>query len=96
MAETVRLLHTSLIVVGTALASCSEQPAHKPSAIVVDIAPRVARWHADEVIVPARSGNGLTGEETVSIARLNCRVGDQVQATGRDVSLNLNGHPCER
>lgn len=91
-----RLLHASLILIGTALASCYEQPARKLTATVVDIAPRVSRWHADEVLVTARSSDGLTGEKAVNVALLTCRVGDRVEATARGISLTLDGRACVR
>lgn len=87
---------TSLVAIAAALASCSEQPARKVSATVVDIAPRVSRWHADEALVTARSSDGLMGEKAVEIGRLTCGVGNQVEATARGISLTLDESACER
>lgn len=87
--------HATLIIALTVLPSCSEQPARRVSATVVDIAPRVSRWHTDQVLVTARSGAGLTGEKAVDSARLTCRVGDQVEATARGVSISLDDRACE-
>ena len=91
-----RTLPTSLIAIAIATASCSEQPARKVCATVVDIAPRASRWHADEVLVTARSSSGLTGAKAVEIVRLTCRPGDRVEAIARGISLTLDDRACER
>ena len=91
-----RPFHASLIAIAAILAACSEQPARKMSATVVDIAPRVSRWHADEVLVTVRGSNGMMGHKAVEITRLTCRLGDRVEATARGVSLKLDDDACER
>ena len=91
--QAIRLLS---IAVAMATGACSEQPQRKVSATVVDIAPRVSRWHADEVLVTARSESGLLGQKAVETIRLACRLGDRVQASARGVSLTLNDRACER
>jgi hypothetical protein len=91
--RTASLTVSMILLMGSA---CSEQPERKALAVVTDIAPRVSRWHSDQVLVTARSADGLVGSKLVDAARLDCRVGEKVQATARGVSLFLDARACQR
>lgn len=91
--RTVLLIGITMLLVGSA---CTEQPERNASAVVIDIAPRVSRWHSDQLLVTARNADGLVGSKAVDAARLNCRVGDEVQAVTRGVALSLSDTACQR
>ena len=79
------------------LAACSEQPKHEVWAVVVDIRPHISpRWNTDEMVVEARSADGLRGTKAVLKAGLNCRVGDTVRASAQGIALTLDDHACAR
>lgn len=46
------------------------------------------------VIITARNAQGLMGTKTVLIARLDCRIGDQVNATVQGATLRIDGKAC--
>jgi hypothetical protein len=86
-----------LFAAAIALTACSEQPQREVSADIVSIAPHPnPRWNANEMVVTARSPDGASGSKPVLMERLNCRVGDVVQASARGVSLTLDDRTCER
>lgn len=87
-----------LLIVGVmALPSCTPQPQHDVSAVVVSMAPRAnPRWNANKMVVTIRSPDGAVGSKSILIERLNCRVGDTVRATARGIALALNDGECER
>jgi hypothetical protein len=91
-----RAFRLSLLTVASALAACSDQPKREITATVVDIAPPVSRWKFDEVLVTARSSNGLVGIKSVSMARLRCHIGDTVQASASGISLHLDDKACTK
>ncbi|MBB3982333.1 hypothetical protein GGR44_001996 [Sphingobium fontiphilum] len=61
---------------------CADQPVHKTSAVVLNIAPHAnPKCSPDEVVVTARSVDGVVGMKCVRLANLDCRIGDRVAAT---------------
>lgn len=87
-------IRISLISAAIALTTCSEQPERATSAIVVNIAPTQSEWSADEVLVTAKSAEGLVGVQHVLTARLKCHVGDKVRASARGITLKLDANAC--
>ena len=89
---TVRLASLALLVL---LIACSPQPTRRTAAVIVDISPAShGRWNTDQLLVTARSPEGLVGTKTVSITELRCHVGDTVTATARGVALELDDRAC--
>jgi hypothetical protein len=78
--------------------ACSAAPpSGTPKAVtatVVDIAPRVSRWNANQVRVTIRSEDGIVSDRIITIDRLKCRVGDRVPATVRGTVLALDPKAC--
>jgi len=86
-----------VLTVATALTACSEQPRRDVWAVVVDIRPHLSpKWDTDQLVVEARTPDGLDGTKEVLRAGLNCRVGDTVRAVAQGVSLTLDQRACER
>ncbi len=86
-----------LLVMAITLPACSEQPARMVSAVVVSTGEHSnPKWDADQVVVTARSEGGVVGSKPVLRTRLDCRIGDTIQATIRGVALTLNARACER
>ena len=87
----------SVLLAAPLVAACTEQPTREVSAVVVSVAPYAnPKWDTDKVIVTARSLDGAFGSKSVFIARLNCKVGDTVQASARGVALSIDANACQR
>jgi hypothetical protein len=85
------------LVAAAFVTACTEQPEREVQAVVLSIAPQAnPKWNPDEVVLTARSPDGAFGSKSILISRLNCKVGDTLQATARGVALTLNDHACER
>ena len=85
------------LVAAAFVTACTEQPEREVSAVVLSIAPQAnPKWNPDKVVVTARSPDGAFGSKSILISRLNCKVGDTLQATARGVALTLNKNACER
>jgi len=92
-----RMVRLSLLGGVIALIGCAEQPKRDVWAVVVEIEPHISpRWNTDELVVTARTSEGLLGTKSVLKARLNCQVGDTVHASVRGVALTLDDRACER
>ncbi|MFA5970475.1 MAG: hypothetical protein WC816_14675 [Sphingomonas sp.] len=87
-------IRISLISATIALTTCSEQPERTTSATVVNISPTQSKWNADEVLITAKSPDGLIGVQHVLTARLKCHVGDKVRASARGITLKLDADAC--
>ena len=86
-----------VLAAAIAITACSEQPKREVRAVVVDIRPHASpKWKNDELVVEARTEDGLLGTKEVMRAGLSCRVGDTVRGTAQGVSLTLDDHACER
>jgi hypothetical protein len=86
-----------VLAAAIAITACSEQPKREVWAVVIDIRPHASpKWKTDELVVEARTEEGLLGTKEVMRAGLSCRVGDTIRATAQGVSLTLDDHACER
>jgi hypothetical protein len=76
---------------------CSKQPEHEVWAVVISIAPHSnPKFYPDELVVTAKSQQGIMGMKSVLATQLNCQVGDTVRAKARGLALELDARACKR
>jgi hypothetical protein len=84
------------VAVAIAIVGCSEKPKRKVFAVVVEINPKLTKWHPENLAVRIRTPDGLVGVKAILRSGLTCHVGNTVPATVQGVSLTLDEHACER
>lgn len=79
-----------------ACTACSEQPERDVTAEVIALRRSDSKWRPGDIVVTARTDQGLIGTSRVQVGRLNCRLGDRVKARARGVYLRLDDRVCGR